>query len=727
MITLLWANGLYATIVTVQDAENVGVSFFKINVPTAPSTLSTTLIYTQTEPSGAADFYVFGITPGKGFVIVAADDAIEPVIGYSSESNFDLTPVNNIGLKDWMKSSAAKISGAVQQHIVADANISNLWTSYRHSINPYVGRASSVAPLMTTTWNQEPYYNAACPGSGSSQAVTGCVATAMAQIMKFWNYPTTGQGSFSYSDQVANGYQENYGTLSANFGNTTYNWAGMPNSISAANTSIATLMYQCGISVAMDYSPSGSAAWVLQSEAGTGNPCAQKSYVSYFKYASSIQGVKYASYTSSAWITLLENELNAGRPLQYQGTDPGAGGHTWVCDGYNSSNQMHMNWGWGGVDNGYFSVSNLSVGGYTFSSDDAALIGIQPPSTTASCGVPSGLASSAITTTGATVSWTAVSGATSYNLQYKTSSASVWTTVSVATTSKALTGLTASTTYDYQVAAVCANGTSAYSASSTFATSAPPLTYCASNGNSEHYEWISLVKLHSINYTGSAVSGGYINTGLSGNLQIGSSNDTIYFSPGFSSTTYKEYWAVYIDYNKNGVFTDGGEEVVYGSTTGSGTFYAVFSVPSSITAGAARMRVIMSNSAISSPCGSFNRGEVEDFTVNLSTTSNSASRGGFVSLTPLSEGDADPSDDVISLYPNPAQTTITINTFSDNTGTAAISVFNLTGQKLISEERENAIGTNAHEINVSSLPAGIYVMEIASNGTVNRRKFTIAK
>jgi hypothetical protein len=114
-------------------------------------------------------------------VIVAADDAIEPVIGYSSESNFDLSAMNKIGLKDWMKTAAAKISGAVQHQVRANATISHQWTSYRNGINPNSSRAASVAPLVATTWDQSPYYNAYCPGTGSSQAVTGCVATAMAQ------------------------------------------------------------------------------------------------------------------------------------------------------------------------------------------------------------------------------------------------------------------------------------------------------------------------------------------------------------------------------------------------------------------------------------------------------------------------------------------------------------------------------------------------------------------
>ena len=131
-----------------------------------------------------------------------------------------------------------------------------------------------------------------------------------------------------------------------------------------------------------DLNQGGSGAYVLQSDAGNGNPCAQYAFVHYFSYdANTIAGAYESNYTNTTWLNLIENELNAGRPLEYEGYDPSGGGHTWVCDGYDANSLLHMNWGWGGQDNGYYAINNLSAGGYTFSEYDAVLYGIQPIAT----------------------------------------------------------------------------------------------------------------------------------------------------------------------------------------------------------------------------------------------------------------------------------------------------------------------------------------------------------
>jgi len=136
---------------------------------------------------------------------------------------------------------------------------------------------------------------------------------------------------------------------------------------------------QCGISVGMDYgtdAQNGSGAQVI---AQWGGACAQTAYTSYFSYdPNTIQGVSERDYTATAWFNLIKTDLDAGRPVQYVGSDPNAGGHTWVCDGYDGNGLLHMNWGWGGSANGYFAVNALSAGGYNFSTQEQALIGIQP-------------------------------------------------------------------------------------------------------------------------------------------------------------------------------------------------------------------------------------------------------------------------------------------------------------------------------------------------------------
>jgi len=245
--------------------------------------------------------------------------------------------------------------------------------------------ASAVAPLISTKWDQSPYYNLLCPfdNTKAERTVTGCVATAMAQVMKFWNYPATGTGFHSYNHSA-------YGTLSANFGSTTYSWTEMPNQLTSSSTTaqknaVATLMYNCGVSVDMDYgvsSTGGSSAYVISS-ASVGTYCTEHALKTYFGYKSTLQGIKKASYSNANWITLLKNELNASRPIVYAGF--GDGGHCFVCDGYDNNDYFHFNWGWAGQNDGYFALSALNPGSggagggsYEFTNGQQALIGIEP-------------------------------------------------------------------------------------------------------------------------------------------------------------------------------------------------------------------------------------------------------------------------------------------------------------------------------------------------------------
>jgi hypothetical protein len=390
-IVLALCGRALAGIVSVETAQAVALNYFKLNAPGAEkTTLTATLKYTQAESNGAVDFYVFDMAPVTGFVIVTAYDNVEPVIGFSTETNFKTNFKNN-GLVDWTKSSAERINYAAVNNLAPSAEVSSHWLAYKQGVNPAAERASSVAPLAVTTWDQEndisnppPYlYNLDCPYNSSEgeRCVTGCVATAMAQIMAYWAYPSKGTGSYSYTSK-------GYGTQSVDFGTTTYNWAGMPSVLTKSTSTSADelvdlISYDAGVAVAMEYGTDeqgGSGAWVLQSDAGSGKPCAQQAYVKYFGYdASTIQGLNKSSYSASAWTTLIEGELNAGRIVQYAGQGPD-GGHTWLCDGYNTKGLYHMNWGWGGADNGYFTITKLDVDGTSFNSDDEALIGIEPPS-----------------------------------------------------------------------------------------------------------------------------------------------------------------------------------------------------------------------------------------------------------------------------------------------------------------------------------------------------------
>ena len=232
-----------------------------------------------------------------------------------------------------------------------------------------------VPAMLTTRWNQSPYYNNLCPPNTPA----GCSAIAMAQVMKYWNYPPVGVGSHSYAGS--------FRTESANFGSTHYDWAHMPNSLSGGSSSVqvnavATLCYHVGVSVEMEYGYDGSAAPLI---GGANTYCVQNALKNYFDYRPTLQGVSKSNYTDASWVQLLKDEIDAGRPVPYAGFDNTAG-HAFVFHGYNASSQFCINWGWGGYYDGYFTMGALNPAGggtgtngsNTFNIGNQAVIGVQP-------------------------------------------------------------------------------------------------------------------------------------------------------------------------------------------------------------------------------------------------------------------------------------------------------------------------------------------------------------
>ncbi len=374
---LLFAGLVNANPVSKDVAQTVAANFYSRSFHSVKPTLS--LSYTELDNNAQPLYYVLNINTNEGFVIIAAEDAAHPILAYSNKGPYVMPDKNN-NVDWWMNCRKQEIAYARAGNVTADADIANEWTEYATNTfiqNHAPNAIQVVAPLVKSLWNQSPYYNATCPGG----SVTGCVATAMAQIMRFWSYPSHGHGASAYWDEQVYGYQSSYGYLKAVYDTSHYVWADMPYSVNSNNAQVAKLMMDCGISVDMDYSPGSSGAWVIT---GDYPVCAQTSYVKYFGYnAATIKGVYKSNYTTANWILLIENELNSGRPVQYVGNDSiNNEGHTWVCDG-DSSNYFHMNWGWGGADNGYFSPVALNVLSYNFGWWDEAVIGIEPPPTSA--------------------------------------------------------------------------------------------------------------------------------------------------------------------------------------------------------------------------------------------------------------------------------------------------------------------------------------------------------
>jgi len=370
---LLVASGLLAMAspVTLPTARQVAETFWQNNLP-AGSGLADTKA-TLVEGTGFSQFYIFDMGSGAGFVIVSADDCAYPILGYSMKN-----PAGELGanIRFWLNQYEQEIAYLVEHETLAGDYVSAQWRTLLDGTWQPPKSMLSVSPMLTTQWNQNPYYNNLCP----SGTPAGCTAIAVAQVMKYWNYPAIGTGSHSYACGT-------YGTLSANFGATTYDWEHMPNRLTSSSSStqvnaVATLCYHVGVSVNMEYAPDGSGAPLL---GGAGSYCAKNALVNYFGYRSTLQGVYKSSYTDAQWVQLLKDELDAGRPIPYAGFDPTAG-HAFVFHGYNSSSQFYINWGWGGSYDGYFSMGALNPAGggtgtngsNTFNNNNQAIIGVMP-------------------------------------------------------------------------------------------------------------------------------------------------------------------------------------------------------------------------------------------------------------------------------------------------------------------------------------------------------------
>jgi|GEM_PF-2392058 CARDB./Peptidase C10 family. len=316
--------------------------------------------------SSTVCYYIY--SGSVNFVIVSATDNVAPILGYSNERPFNSEQMPE-NLRNWLEMYKNQIQYAIDNNIAAADTIQNQWKSL---LSGQVSSAAAVvAPMIKTTWNQAPYYNDLCPFDNAlgKYTLAGCGAVAMAQVLKYWNYPTVGIGSHSYVPYT----NPQYGTLSADFQHTTYNWSSMPNSISSANTDVATLIYHCGVSLDMDYGVDNSNAYHRYNN----HPSTYLALKDFFGYKSTLYGLSQSSYTTAAWTSMIKTDLDAGRPVLYRGSG-NDGGHLFVCDGYDANDYFHFNWGWNGYYDGYFALSALSPGTMDFSSGQYAIFGIEP-------------------------------------------------------------------------------------------------------------------------------------------------------------------------------------------------------------------------------------------------------------------------------------------------------------------------------------------------------------
>ena len=393
VLLFLTCSGLaaYAKPVDENTAKTIGCNFLISNYPhlvKTPADLSTAYVATAQANFGiVVDFYVFNVQGGTGFVMVSGDDNVIPVLACSNESSFNFDKIAPAA-KYFIGCYQSQITELIENKVIAPKETAEMWANLMVAKPNLAGAAkttgifpSNTLYLLKTKWDQEPGYNIKCPAG----TPTGCVATSMAQVMEYWNWPTVGCGYHTYKSKTLGQ------TLAADFSNTAYNWTSMNGSPTAYNAAIETLMYHCGVAVDMDYttSSSGSGAYTTEQESPVVN-CSEYALKTYFHYKrSTLRGVtRYnPAISDPTWIAMLKTELDNSRPVLYSGQGT-SGGHAWVCDGYNASGQFHMNWGWSGNGpDGWYTVNNLNPpavgtggGGGAFNSYNSIIMGIQPDS-----------------------------------------------------------------------------------------------------------------------------------------------------------------------------------------------------------------------------------------------------------------------------------------------------------------------------------------------------------
>ncbi len=368
-LALLAFVSVQAGPVDADRAKALGVKFMKTNTET--KTVQAELTYTAYADNGQAAFYVFAVQP-KGFVIVSADDRAKPILGYSTESNF--TAQLPEGLMTFFDNYKAGFSQMFARNDERTAEAVADWTSLAETGKLSRKTHRGIAPLMSSVWNQTDLYNNMAPEDPTSvysgHCKSGCVANAMSQIMRYWEWPRHGQGGHGYN---ANTQYGNYGWQEGNFEDATYRFELMPDFLDFASPqnevdATALLEYHAGVSVDMMYGANASGAY------STDVPNALRDY---FRYSSDMYLSTLEYFAQYEWEEMLMENLDAGMPLYYSSSGPDAA-HAYVMDGYDDFFMFHMNWGWAGFDNGWYAIDGFYLTFYSFPWYHNAIFNLHP-------------------------------------------------------------------------------------------------------------------------------------------------------------------------------------------------------------------------------------------------------------------------------------------------------------------------------------------------------------
>lgn len=371
LFLLVLATALQARPRTIEEAKKVAVSHYNgLQVLRSAQNVDFELVYTGPSnglrSTSAPYYYIFNASGGKGYVMVSGDDRILPVLGYSTDGAFD--PANiPANMQGWFEGYEKQIDYVLSQPgVMQPATTANLRS--RDAFPDHID------PMIKTEWYQEAPYNDLCPMDGNARSMTGCVATAISQILYYHKWPEKGQGQITYHAKTIDR------DISVNFEDYTFDWANMTEqydstSTAAQNKAVAELMYAAGTACEMNYSSAGSGAkMILIADALT----------TYLGYDENVYCKIRDYYSSSEWIKVIKTELTAKRPVIYNAQSFTVG-HSFICDGYDKDGLYHINWGWEGLYDGYFQLDILNpyydydagIGGFSYLQD--IIIGIQKP------------------------------------------------------------------------------------------------------------------------------------------------------------------------------------------------------------------------------------------------------------------------------------------------------------------------------------------------------------
>lgn len=361
-ITLSYA----VNVIPVGDAMQASRNFLIERVgATKANQMDLTLVKTEYSAEGTPVTYRFSVGE-KGFIIVSATELANPILAYSLESNFK----EGIGADLYTEKYAEQISYLMKNPEAALAK-RNSWSHYLASdFVPYSAAKGNpcVEPLVTTLWTQDIYYNEMCPTnplstySIDSRSYVGCVALTMANILYYYRYPDHGYGIVSYIPKEYNEEHSEviytYPRQTVNYGQAQYDYDAIANQLYSYDGELAKLLYHCGVSVRMSYGHDGS---------GSQSEYAMTALQDHYFYSDLAQFRSVSDVSAEDWVAMAKAELDAHRPLFFSGQSASAGGHAWIVDGYttiNDNTYFHVNWGWAGSDNGYYTIDNMLSSGY---------------------------------------------------------------------------------------------------------------------------------------------------------------------------------------------------------------------------------------------------------------------------------------------------------------------------------------------------------------------------